>query len=315
MTPTLIDAHTHVGTDLLFYLNGHYPYTQDWPMLVERGTRAGISHFVVFPMVSHCGLDLSALREGRISTAPSSVPYQFENLRLMKELERFTEHRHRAIPFWMLDPSRAPEAQTVALAALKDRFRCFGLKLQATIIQSFVSDLLGRGGVLLDLAEKEDWPLIIHTSVHPEDPWSQVKDILRVAKARPRIRFNLAHSCRFDREALDQVAELPNTWFDCSAHRIHCILAEQDHPAIAAQKHRFSSDYRNPAQVFADLAATYPGKLLWGSDAPFESYIDDAVQLRSSYEAEASLLKAVSPASREAAAHSNIMKFLGHETL
>ena len=47
----LIDAHTHVGTDLLFYLRGHFPYALDWPSLVEQGGEFGIRKFVVFPMV------------------------------------------------------------------------------------------------------------------------------------------------------------------------------------------------------------------------------------------------------------------------
>ena len=65
--PLLIDAHTHVGTDLLFYLRGHYPYALDWPALVEQGEASGIGKFVVFPMASHLGLNVSELRQGRIT--------------------------------------------------------------------------------------------------------------------------------------------------------------------------------------------------------------------------------------------------------
>jgi len=32
------------------------------------------------------------------------------------------------------------------------------------------------------------WPVVIHTSVHPDDPWSAVEDILEVARARPGVR-------------------------------------------------------------------------------------------------------------------------------
>lgn len=313
----LIDAHTHVGIDLLFYLRGHFPYSQSWPGLLKEGRALGIDRFVVFPMPSHLGLNSEALRRGEITSkdAWESVPYGFENRRMMLEIFHHSGTAERALPFWMFDPMREPGSQCEALRLLNEEFPCAGLKVQATIIQSPVSHLFGEGACLLDLAEEKNWPILFHTSVHPEDPWSQVDDILRVVEARPGIRFNLAHSCRFDRAALDRIAELPNAWFDCSAHRIHCILAMQDHPAIAPGPRRFPSDYRDPARVFADLAEAYPGKLLWGSDAPFESYIDDAVQLRSSYEAEASLLQAVSPGSRDAAARTNTLKYLGHESL
>ena len=61
----LIDVHTHVGVDLSIYLRGHFPYGLDWPSLVEQGTQAGIGKFVVFPMVTHLGLNLAESREGR----------------------------------------------------------------------------------------------------------------------------------------------------------------------------------------------------------------------------------------------------------
>src|SRR5690606_11636115 len=118
---------------------------------------------------------------------------------------------------------------------------------------------------------------------------------LAVAEARPGIRFCLAHSCRFDKPSLDRIAELENTWFDCSAHRIHCVLAEQDSPSVASADRRFPSDYRDPDIVLHDLAESYPNKLMWGSDAPFDSWVDHNISLRSSYAAEAKTLHSLAP--------------------
>ncbi len=314
LSPTLIDAHTHIGADLLFYLQGHYPYALDWPTLVEQGEQFGIGKFVVFPTVSHLGLNVSDFRQGRISSEGGweKIPYVFENRRHMREIvQLFPHYTERALPLWMMDPSREAKGQCEALRALHEEFPCSGLKVQATIIQSFIRDLLGSGQCLLDLAEEKNWPVLIHTSVHPNDPWSPVADILEIARSRPGIRFNLAHSCRFDGAALDEIAVLPNAWFDCSAHIIHCQLATEDSLSVAVPSRRFVSDYTNPVTVLADLAEKYPDKLMWGTDAPFHSYCDEKYQLMTSYRKEAQVLHQLDKATVQRIASTNILAFLG----
>ncbi len=309
----LIDAHTHIGADLMFYLQGNYPYALDWPTLVRMGAAADVGRFVVFPMVTHLALNFAALRTGTITSEGGleTVPYQFENRRMMREIETlFPEWQDRAFPLWMLDPSRQQKAQVAALRELAQTSRCSGLKIQATIIQSFIRDLLKKGECLLDYAEENNLPVLIHTSVAPSDPWSQVADILAVVEARPGIRFNLAHSCRFDRPSLDRIAELDNAWFDCSAHRIHCILAEKNSASVAEGDRRFPSDYRDPDIVLHDLAEAYPDKLMWGSDAPFDSWVDQNSSLRSSYVAEAKTLHSLAPEVKARVARQNTLAFL-----
>lgn len=307
----LVDGHCHVGVDLLFYVRGHYPYALDWRALVEMGQRGGVGRFVVFPMVSHLALDLERMSWGRLGNGKERIPYAFENRRLMAEIGQFPEIGGRALPLWMIDPSREQKDQVLALRGLSEEFRCFGLKIQATINRSFVADLIGAGQCLLDLAEEKNWPVIVHSSVDPKDCWSQTRDILVVAEARPNVRFCLAHSCRFDEASLDAVASLPNAWFDCSAHRSHCWLAVQNHPAIAAKGRRFETDYQDPGRVLADLAKRYPEKLIWGSDAPFESYLDKAIQVRSSYEEEIAVLRQLDREAILRVAGSNTQNFLG----
>jgi hypothetical protein len=127
----------------------------------------------------------------------------------------------------------------------------------------------------------------------------------------PSVRFCLAHSCRFDRVYLDRVAELPNTWFDVSAHGIHCAAAVADAPIIAERGRRFESDYRDPARVLRDLADRYPRKLLWGSDSPFYSFITTGFALKSTYAAEAGYLHALPDEHRRRVAGENVVAFLG----
>ncbi len=219
----------------------------------------------------------------------------------------------------MIDPGRCPEEQVQALRSLTGEHRIYGLKIQATILQSPIRALLETGSCLLDFAQAENLPVLIHTSIDPADRWSQVADILEIARSRPVIRFCLAHSCRFDRMGLDEVAALPNTWFDCSAHVIHCRIAMEDHPAVAPASRRFASDYRNPSQVLADLARAYPDRLIWGSDAPFHSYASNVreqpLRMICSYDEEARPLRDLPEDVQNRIAFRNTLDFLGLKEL
>jgi predicted TIM-barrel fold metal-dependent hydrolase len=323
-----IDIHTHIGVDLLFYFGGGYPYALDLPNLFLEGSRLGLNRWVVFPMVTHTALSIKGIQIGQImegGDALEKIPYAWENRRLMQEIyELFPEQGRWTLPFAMVDPSRRPVEQVEELRKLRAKYRFYGLKIQATVIQSPIRALLDKGRALLDLAEEYDLPLIIHTSVDPADVWSQVSDILRVARARPQIRFCLAHSCRFNRDALNEIARLPNTWFDCSAHVIACRLAVQNHPAVASEKDRFASDYNDSAKVLADLANAYPDRLVWGSDAPFHSYVaseaeasagGERIRLVCSYEEESVPLRALASPLQDRIACFNSLNFLGLKQL
>jgi predicted TIM-barrel fold metal-dependent hydrolase len=308
----LIDCHNHLGVDLFFYLNGYHPYAQDLPAMVTEGRHCGIDRWVVFPMVSNLTFDVAAMRAGKFSGGGiETVPYAFENERMLREVhELYPDLGRLTLPFAILDPLREPAAQVKKLRELHARFPFYGLKIQATIIRSDVRALLNQGRGFLELAAELNLPFIIHSSVAPDDVWSQARDILAVAEATPGVRFCLAHSCRFDRECLDRVAALPNTWFDCSAHRIHCESVILGLKNVAPRERRFDADYRNPAAALRALAETYPGKFIWGSDSPFQSYVDRDFSLRSTYAQEADCLHALPPARKKAAAHDNLLALL-----
>jgi len=294
MNPSyLIDNHVHIGVDPLFYLNGWSPYCLDLTRMQNEVAGSGIAEWVVFPFVAYMALDPEALRVRRIELGGSTddVPYRFENRRLAEDLARIPSAGHeRFRQFLMADPARSPGAQVRFWEELEKKHRFHGIKIQATIIQSPILSLLEQGACMLDFAEERNLPFLIHSSIAPDDVWSQCADILKVAEARPAIRFVLAHSCRFHQASLEHVAGLPNTWFDCSAHIIHCQCAEQNYPAVAVPSGRFDSDYSDPSRVFRDLVEAYPDKFIWGSDAPFYSYEDATLQMQSSYRAEAALL-------------------------
>jgi hypothetical protein len=127
---------------------------------------------------------------------------------------------------------------------------------------------LGKGACILDLAAELDVPVTIHSAVLPGDPWANVFEILKVVKARPEVRFAIAHTCRFDRKALEAAHALDNCFVDFSAFHIHCTLAQQNHPAVAVGAARFPANYRNHAAAMRKIAETYPGTMIWGSDVP-----------------------------------------------
>jgi predicted TIM-barrel fold metal-dependent hydrolase len=247
-------------------------------------------------------MDVTKFRAGDIGfgNGLESVPYAFENRRLLEECQRlFPDEGKKTLPFVMVDPMRDTDAQAAELVKLRAEYRFHGIKIQSTIIQADIKRLAHEGRVFLDLAREWDVPFLIHSSVAESDLWAQAHDILDIAEANPDIRFCAAHSCRFDRECLDRVNALPNAWFDNSAHCIHCVGAVGDLPYIAPRSRRFDTDYTDPARVIADLAAAYPHKFMWGSDSPFYSYAGEinheVVKLISTYEREVAALKA-SPA-------------------
>ena len=308
-----IDCHTHVGFDALFYLKGWSPYCLDIPRLFLEAEDAAMDALIVFPFISYLGLDQEALLSNRIELPETSrvTPYEFENRRLCEEIQQQPpEQRGRLWPLLIADPGRRQAQQVEAWRRLPSDYVVHGIKIQGTIIQSKVIRLLDEGACLLDYAEEHDLPLLIHSSIKPSDEWSQCADLLRVAEARPRVRFILAHSCRFHLPSLERVAELPNTWFDCSAHVIHCECARANLPAVAVPAERFPTDYSSPERVLRDLAEAYPDKLIWGSDAPYHSIHYEHVRLRSSYRREVACLDALPADLRDRVCRRNTLAWL-----
>lgn len=316
----IIDCHNHIGVDLGLYGRGEFPYAQHAETLAREGQSLGVERWIVFPMVAHLALNFAALRDNRVTGegALERVPYAWENRRLMQEVYEFFPMLGRVmLPFAMFDPAREPGLQAEALRDLREKYRFYGLKTQTTMLQSPITDLRADGRVFLDLAREWDISLLIHSSVIESDIWAQARDIIDIAEENPDVRFCVAHSCRFDREQLERIAMLPNCWFDCSAHGIHCQLARENSPAVAPPTRRFASDYAQPSQVLWDMARAFPDKLMWGSDSPFYSFIaqteGEQFSLLSTYAQEVEFLMALPRDVRREISELNTLRFLGME--
>ncbi|MBA4386475.1 MAG: hypothetical protein C0404_00755 [Verrucomicrobia bacterium] len=268
----LMDAHTHLGADLALFLNGDYPYAISAEDHGVRLERSGIAYALCFPFIYSTYFRLADFRRGHFRRDPkggADHPYAFENERLCREIyEAFPEYAGRLLPFAFFDPARSARGQAAGLRTLAARYPLFGLKTATSYLHSHIRTLLGKGGCLLDLATELDIPVTVHSAVLPGDPWANVFEILKVAKARPGVRFAIAHTCRFDRRALESAAALPNCFVDFSAFHIHCGLARRNHPAVAVRQHRFPADYRSHADAMQRIAEAYPAMMLWGSDTP-----------------------------------------------
>ncbi len=314
MRRTFIDCHAHIGVDPDFYLSGNFPYALDYRSHVDQMGRNGISRSVVFPFVSYFGHNALSVRPSSVDRF--AVPYAFENRRMLEEIyEQTSDISDAAIPFAIVDPARQPIEQIVSLRALRESYPIRGLKIQATMIKSSIRSLLGEGSAVLELARDWDVPLLIHSSIAPEDVWSQCSDILDIAEAWPDVRICLAHSCRFDLPSLERLGSLPNTWVDCSAHCIHCDAVELGLGFVATPSNRLPADFTDPARVLEALAGLLPDRLIWGSDAPFYSYSggkgDEMIRLTSSYEREIAALDRLTDDQKMAVLHDNTVRFFG----
>ncbi|MEN3284576.1 MAG: hypothetical protein V7607_5716 [Solirubrobacteraceae bacterium] len=286
--PPVTDCHTHVGLDTAFYLSGWLPYASSAQDLLEHLGANGIDRAVCFPFCTPSAFDATAFaRDRSLVLAPGRFPFDLENDALLTELDRLGAG-DRLLPFAMFDPGREVDAQIARLRALGGRIR--GLKTQTTVLRSPVRALLGEARGLMELAEELDLPVVVHTAVYPEDEWAQVRDCIAVAAAYPRVRFNLAHSLRFDAAALTAVSQLPNVWVDCSANLLHCLLAVQDIRAVAPSGARVDADYTDPAVVLEAVHALVGDRYLWGSDSPYQSWCDDEFSNVFSYGDEAGVL-------------------------
>ncbi len=315
MNPLLIDCHTHVGVDSLFYFKGSFPYALDFRGLVEQAKRNGIDRVVVFPFVTYFGWQglRPPVEDKEINL---TVPYEYENRRLFQEIyELNSDIAEVAIPFAMFDPAHQQQEQVAALRRLNDEFPIKGLKTQPTIIQAPIRGLLEDGRCLMDLAAELDIPVLIHSSIHPGDLWSQTSDILDVVETWPNVRFCVAHSCRYDLPSIQRLSGLPNAWMDCSAHGIHCDLAVDGSAVVAVPDRRMEADYSRPDLVMKALYDLVPKQLIWGSDAPYYSYAarhdGQTLRLLSTYEKEVAALDALTETERLDVLHHNTRRFLG----
>lgn len=293
---TTYDVHTHIGIDSGFYLKGWWPYASTAQDLIGQMDAHGIDRACSFPLCLASAYDPYAfVNEDKVELLPGRVPYDRENKLLLDECDRLGEGRLDVLA--MFDPSREVAAQIANLEPLVPRIT--GLKVQATIIQAFIPDLLDKGKDLMAFAAQHDLPVLFHTSYMKSDPWSQITDCLAVAEANPTVRFNFAHSLRFCREHMKTAAAMPNVWVDCSAHLAHCGGAAKNMKFIPPAAERPEADYNNPLDALQASYDILGDTYMWGSDNPFMSYCDENIKEIHTYKAEIDVIRAAPQAMQQ----------------
>ncbi len=315
----IIDAHTHVGISINNYLaTASYPYAMTIEDLIVRMDLLGIEKSVVFPFESSF-YPLFGEEKALNSLAMSIFPYEKENENLLMEIyDVFPEYSERLIPFMMFDPSRETKKQAEHLRKLCKRYKIFGLKTLTTYIKASASDFK-EGNPIRDFALENKLPLTFHCSWPKEDIWANVFDILDVVEKNSTLKFCLAHTARFSREALRRADILPNCFVDISAFKIHCDLAAQNSSVVAEKEKRFDADYSEPSKVLEALAESYPDTIIWGSDTPYHNFAQKYVnadgklmdvKLKANYDDEIKILKSLPENLIEKISYANTLNFL-----
>ncbi|MCX6030351.1 MAG: amidohydrolase family protein [Chloroflexi bacterium] len=318
-----IDIHSHVGIQIREAAQTSFPYCSSVEDLAYRQKANGVDVSVVFPTNPAFFFDLPLLIEtGRAMPAarPISVaPYERENRLLLTDVFRFCpEHSHRFLPFISVDPGRKVKEQITILRELEQEFPIYGVKIAPVACQTKVTELLGEGEAFFEFFAARNWPILFHVAVSQGEAFSQAADTLRVIERHPELRYCLAHCIGFHREFLKRADALPNVWVDTSALKIQVELAHQDSPLMALPPHRFECDFSDHVKVMRALVERFPKTIIWGSDAPYHSYITRRLQgegiyaefrLKGTYEQEKAALDALTPA-QQTQSNANALAFL-----
>lgn len=320
----LLDVHTHSGFEPLQFLTHGFPFCHSLRTNHEENERIGVSHAVVFPFCTSFYYNLPALRQGRVELERKigTAPFQFENEQLLKQIyELFPAYKKMFIPFAIVDTVRETKKQVKALTALIERYPFFGLKVHPRTTQARVDTLLKEGRPLLEFAKAYDLPILFHAAYPGSpDPFSQISQILAVARAHPQLRYNAAHFCGFHQETFEEVARTDNVWVDAAAMAIGCDLVLQKSKIYESGKAKIPADYRDPAKVFATIARMFPDKFMWGTDNPAHTFVSNTairpgakpirIELWSTMEREKNLLRDVSGKLYRKVAYENALQFL-----
>lgn len=287
----LIDVHSHSGgMDLSNFYKGLYPTTQDILDLEDKGYRAGVDLQVVFPMCTTIYYDIPAYwREHTFKESGyCAYPFQLENQRLLECVSYFG--LKRLLPFLCFSLRAGVTEQEASIVSLAEKFPVYGLKYHTKVDQCAASEI-DRRSRFTDIAKLLNVPIMVHTE---EKGCSSAMELLSLAQRHPEVRFCAAHLGGFSRAFFRALEDYPwdNLYVDCSPLVARCRSLSR----MTVPDTLLDLDYSNPAGVLGYFLHTFPGRILWGTDAPWTSYghLDDGPgdHCRDGYAREAGILRA-----------------------
>ena len=284
----VVDAHAHAGINIKAFAETGFPYCSSIEDLYYRHLANGVDCSVVFPITPELYFDIPHYAQtGKLIPAArpiSPAPYVQENRMLLHDVFRFNpEKANHFLPFLSVDPGRKVQEQLAALRELEQEYPIYGFKINPVGCQTKVTKLLEEGEAFLEFARERNWPLLFHVTVDPGEEFSGVEDTFSVVEKHPELRYCLAHCVGFHRGHLDRADAMPNVWVDTSALKIQVQLVHDNSPIMPQPAERIECDYSDHLQVMQALVRRYPQTIIWGSDAPYHSYITRRLQAEGYY--------------------------------
>ena len=309
----VIDVHAHVGLNIKAFAETGFPYCSSVEDLFYRQTANGVDCSVVFPTTPELFFDIQEYSlTGKLIPAArplSNAPYAQENRMLLHDVFRFCPERaSHFLPFVSVDPGRMIQEQLASLRELDEEFSVYGLKICPVACQTKVTKLVEEGEVFLEFAYERNWPILLHVTLDSREEFSGVDETFKVLEAHPKLRYCLAHALCFHGGYLDRADAMPNVWVDTAALKIMVQLIRQSDPPIVAPSDLVDCDYTDHLSVMQTLVQRYAKTIVWGSDAPYHSYITRRLQgegyyyefrLKGTYEQEKAALDVLTPGERQ----------------
>jgi predicted TIM-barrel fold metal-dependent hydrolase len=309
-TPSVIDVHTHCGIEHIGYMFRRYPTSQSIKDLVLKMKSAQVDFAVTFPFASsYYYFDFTKFND-HLTLKPlpaEKFPYRTANQQLFYEIKLFGEEK--IIPFPMIFPGLEDQQQIEYLDKLGKKDLLFGLKLHSLMTK--VPAIRLANSEYLALAEKYNVPVLIHTG---HDAESRPEQVLELAILHPNIRFCIAHVGRFEKIVFENLSRLKtnNLFFDTSPFSAICYLTPLDIQEGRGGE-KLDLPYDQPAAALLQLYNMYPEGLLWGTDEPWTSVIDNKKQTllkRVDYEQEKEILDILPHVAKQKIAFQNTVRFL-----
>jgi predicted TIM-barrel fold metal-dependent hydrolase len=321
----VVDVHAHAGINIKAFAENGFPYCSSIEDLYYRQSSNGVDCSVVFPITPELFFDIpNYARTGKLIPAErplSPAPFVQENRMLLNDVFRFCpEKASHFLPFVCVDPGRKVQEQLASLHELEQEFPIYGFKINPVGCQTKVTKLLEEGEVFLEYARERNLPILFHVTTDPGEGFSGAADTFTVMEKHPELRYCMAHCIGLHRGHLDRANAMPNVWVDTSALKIQVELAHGGSPITPKPADRIECDCSNHLKVMQALVQRYPQTIIWGSDAPYHSYITKRLQaegyyfefrLKGTYEQEKAAWDVLSPDERRQVALNTLQFVFG----
>ncbi len=284
----VVDVHAHAGINIKAFAETGFPYCSSIEDLYYRQSSNGVHCSVVFPISPEMYFDIpNYARTGKLVPAEnplSPAPFVQENRMLLNDVFRFCPERaDHFLPFVCVDPGRKIPEQLAALYELEQQYPFYGFKVNPVACQTKVTKLLEEGEVFLDFARERDIPILFHVTSDPSEGFSGAEDTFTVMEKHPELRYCMAHCIGLHRGYLDRADSMPNVFVDTSALKIQIELVHSNSPLMPKPEERVECDTSDHLKVMQALVKRYPQTIVWGSDAPYHSYITRRLQAEGYY--------------------------------